>query len=63
MIAIKLPFKKFPPSCKECSIHLVTYFNTDILIGCPILREWFTKEDIKNGLQKFSNCPLIEIKK
>lgn len=63
MIIIKTQLKKIPPSCKECSLHLITYFNTDMLIGCPIIKEWFTKEDIKNSLTKFSNCPLVELNK
>lgn len=60
MIIIKTKIQTMPLSCKECSYHLVTFFGDDVLIGCPILKNWITKEERKNGKQKLEDCPLTE---
>lgn len=58
MIIVKTQMKSMPLSCKDCSIHLLSYSLGETLIGCPILRNWLTQEEIKDGKIKFPDCPL-----
>ena len=55
--------KSMPLSCKDCSIHLLSYSLGETLIGCPILKNWLTREEIKDGKVKFPDCPLDDDKK
>lgn len=63
MIIVKTQMKSMPLSCKDCSIHLLSYSLGETLIGCPILKNWLTREEIKDGKVKFPDCPLDDDKK
>lgn len=62
MIIANTPMKTMPENCKDCSLHLFSFAMGETLIGCPILKNWLTREEIKGGKIKFPDCPLEEKK-
>lgn len=46
-------------SCYECEHHRLAFFN-EYLIGCVLLKDWLTREEIKDGKKTISNCPIQE---
>ena len=60
MIIVKTEMKSMPTSCQDCYYHLVSYSLGEKLIGCPVIKNWLTQEEIKEGKEKFPNCPLEE---
>lgn len=58
MIIVKTQMKSMPLSCKDCSLHLFSFSLGETLIGCPLLKNWLTREEIKEGKTKFPDCPL-----
>ena len=63
MIIVKTQMKSMPQTCQDCSIHLLSVAFGEMSIGCPLLKNWITKEERKEGKVKFPDCPLEEEKK
>ena len=60
MIIVKTKMKSMPQSCQDCYLHLLSTALGEMLVGCPILKNWLTDEEIKEGRTKLANCPLEE---
>lgn len=60
MIIVKTKMKSMPLNCKDCNLHLFSFSMGETLIGCPMLKNWLTQEEIKDGKVKFPDCPLEE---
>lgn len=40
--------------CKVCPIAIINIFGD---IGCPILKDWLTHQEYRNGKIKLDSCP------
>lgn len=40
--------------CKECDKVLINWLGD---LGCPLLRDWITREEYKKGRKILESCP------
>ena len=45
--------------CKDCDKVMYSVFGD---VGCPILKDWITREEYKEGKKILDNCPKKEQK-
>ena len=43
--------------CKQCKNVLINWLGD---LGCPLLKDWITREEYKNGKKVLENCPNTE---
>ena len=55
-IIIRTNMTEIPTNCKECYFSIKSFMTSDL--GCPIIKDWITKSELKAGKVKLDNCPL-----
>lgn len=45
--------------CKQCDKVLINWLGD---LGCPLVKDWVTRDEYKEGKKILDNCPLKEQK-